>query len=200
MPDAVRVIDRASEIVVSPVVKTKDDVQEALEALELAITESSGAPYTAPYVLTQSTGGLPNQVNLGGLSYSGILAVSISGGLATLSTTTDYATYDDPRFKQMTANNQTDNYTLVLTDAGKVIEMNKGSAVNLTIPANATVAFPVGTVIEVWQQGAGQVTVVAAGGVTLRSNGDKVKTAAQYATIALRKQAVNTWVISGDLA
>ena len=35
-------------------------------------------------------------------------------------------------------NVQTDNYTLVLGDVGKVVEMNKASAVNLTVPSSAT--------------------------------------------------------------
>lgn len=61
-------------------------------------------------------------------------------------------------------NTQTGNYTLVLSDAAKVIELNSATAVNLTVPLNSSVAFPIGTLIEILQLGAGQVTVVAAGG------------------------------------
>lgn len=63
-------------------------------------------------------------------------------------------------------NTQTANYTLVVADAGKVIEMNAASAVNLTLPTNAAVAIPVDTVIEVFQMGAGQVSIVSAGGAS----------------------------------
>jgi hypothetical protein len=97
----------------------------------------------------------------------------------------------------LTANNQTGTtYTLVLGDAGKVLEMNNASAITLTVPTNASVAFPVGTVLEVWQQGAGQVSV-AGSGITFRAPGGQ-KTRVQYSTISLRKQATDTWVISGD--
>lgn len=98
----------------------------------------------------------------------------------------------------ITANGQSGTtYTLVLTDAGKVIECNNASAITLTVPTNASVAFPTGTVIEVYQQGAGQITVTAAGGVTLRAPGG-AKTRVQYSTLALRKRAADEWVLAGD--
>ena len=46
------------------------------------------------------------------------------------------------------ANTQTANYTLVLGDAGKSVEMNNASARTITVPPNSSVAFPTGTVIE----------------------------------------------------
>ena len=51
--------------------------------------------------------------------------------------------------QRITVNAQTGAYTLVLTDANKAVEVTTASAVNLTIPTDASVAFPVGTVIEV---------------------------------------------------
>jgi hypothetical protein len=95
------------------------------------------------------------------------------------------------------ANNQTASYTLVLADAGRVVEVNNAAAVNLTVPPNASVAFPVGTVVEVWQQGAGQVTVVAGAGVTIRTP-STLLLRAQYSSVTLRKRATNEWVIGGD--
>lgn len=89
-------------------------------------------------------------------------------------------------------------YTLALADAGLVVETTSASAVTITVPANATVAFPVGTVIEVLQYGAGQVTIAAASGVTLRS-ASSLTTRAQYSSVALRLRAANEWVVSGDL-
>lgn len=87
-------------------------------------------------------------------------------------------------------------YTLALTDRGKVVEFTNASAVALTVPTNASVAFPVGTTIGILQYGAGQVTISGAG-VTLRSaNG--LKTALQYSTVWIRKRATDEWVVSGD--
>lgn len=91
-------------------------------------------------------------------------------------------------------------YTFALTDAGKVVEGTNAGATIYTIDTNTNVAFPVGTVIEVFQDSAGQITIAAAGGVTLKSDGNKVKTTGQNATIGLRKQATNVWILSGDLA
>ena len=92
-------------------------------------------------------------------------------------------------------------YTLVLADAGKLIEMNSGSALTVTVPPNSSVAFPVGTVIEVSRIGAGSVSLVAGVGVTLRiPTGSTLALRAQYSTAGLRKRAENEWVVSGDLA
>jgi hypothetical protein len=90
-------------------------------------------------------------------------------------------------------------YTLVLTDAGKMIRCTNASAVTVTIPLNATVAFPTGTVIEVRQAGAGQVTISPTGGVTLNSESSMRKTAAQYRGVSLIKVATDTWDLDGSL-
>lgn len=99
----------------------------------------------------------------------------------------------------ITANTQAGSYQLVAGDAGKVIEMNAAGATVLTIPTNAAVAFPVGTVIDLVRLGAGGVTVAAAGGVTLRSPGGLVALAQQYSAGTLRKRAADEWVLTGDL-
>jgi hypothetical protein len=93
---------------------------------------------------------------------------------------------------------QTANYTLELSDAGKTVETNVASANNLTIPSNASVAFPTGTFVNVTQYGAGQTTLVADSGVTVRSR-NGMKLAGQYAVATLYKRAANEWVAGGDL-
>lgn len=103
-------------------------------------------------------------------------------------------------FNVVTANRQTDSYTLVIGDAGKVIEMNKATANNLTVPLNSSVAYEVGTIIELFQYGAGQTTVVATGGVTIRSSGGKLKLTGQYSGASLRKIATDEWSLVGDIA
>ena len=95
-------------------------------------------------------------------------------------------------------NAQTAAYTLALADAGKAVEVTSASAVNVTVPPNTTAAFPVGTVIEVAQMGAGQVVLVAGSGVTLRTAAS-LTTRAQYATVTLRKRATDEWIVAGDL-
>lgn len=106
---------------------------------------------------------------------------------------------DDGALKDVEQNTRTASYTLVLSDAGKVVEMNVGSANNLTVPPNSSVAFPVGTIIEVMQLGIGQTTIVAGSGVTIRSAGGEMKLTSQYATASLRKRATDEWVLNGEV-
>jgi hypothetical protein len=118
-------------------------------------------------------------------------AVGLFATIANLALKTD---------KLVVANRQTASYTLVLSDADKLVEMNVGSANNLTVPLNSSVAFSTGTQILLAQYGAGQTTVVATSGVTIRSNGAKLKLNAQYSGATLVKIAENEWYLFGDIA
>jgi len=91
-------------------------------------------------------------------------------------------------------------YTLVLTDDGKLVTCDNASAITLTIPLNSSVAFGIGTQINIMQLGAGQITIAGAGGVTLRSEGSKLKLKGQYAVASCAKIATDTWVIVGNLS
>lgn len=89
--------------------------------------------------------------------------------------------------------------TLELADAGKLVQMNVGSANNLTVPPNSSEAFAINTVILVTQTGAGQTTLVAGSGVTLRSYGAALKLSGQFAKAALIKVDTNIWDVGGEL-
>lgn len=91
-------------------------------------------------------------------------------------------------------------HTLGLADQNAVARFTSGSAVTLTIPPDSTTNFPVGTFVEVYQAGAGDVTIAAGSGVTLNVRGAFTKTAGQYAVGGIRKEAANTWYMTGDLA
>jgi len=101
--------------------------------------------------------------------------------------------------KLITTNRQTASYTLVLGDADKLVEMNVATANNLTVPPNSSVAFATGTQILLAQYGAGQTTVVAGSGVTIRSNGAKLKLNVQYSGATLIKIATDEWYLFGDI-
>jgi hypothetical protein len=107
---------------------------------------------------------------------------------------------DSKTNKLITTNRQTASYTLVLSDADKLVETNVASANNLTIPLNSSVAYPTGTQILLAQYGAGQTTIVATSGVTIRSNGAKLKLNAQYSGATLIKIDTNEWYLFGDIA
>lgn len=99
----------------------------------------------------------------------------------------------------VSANTQTGTaYTLVIGDAGGVVEMNNGSANTVTVPPNSSVAYPIGTVVEVTQVGAGQTSLAAGSGVTLRAaSGTSLRT--QWSGASLRKRGTDEWVVTGDL-
>lgn len=97
-------------------------------------------------------------------------------------------------------NTQTADYTLALTDIGLIVEMNVATANTLTVPPNSSVAFPVGSVVSLFQVGAGQTFVTAGSGVTIISPGSKLKLTGQYSSAALRKRDTDQWVLTGDLA
>lgn len=139
---------------------------------------------------------------------SGIDATAIADGSVTSTefqyinslTSNAQTQIDSKTNKLITTNRQTASYTLVLSDADKLVEMNVATANNLTIPLNSSVAFSTGTQILLAQYGAGQTTIVATSGVTVRSNGGKLKLNAQYSGATLIKIASDEWYLFGDIA
>jgi hypothetical protein len=94
-------------------------------------------------------------------------------------------------------------YTFVLTDKDDLVTASNASAQTYTIPLNSSVAFPTGSLVNLIQIGAGQVTVVGAGGVTVLSTGATAatpKTRAQYSVLTLIKAGTDNWYATGDVA
>lgn len=91
---------------------------------------------------------------------------------------------------------KTADYTLALADADQVVLMNKTGAANLTVPTNASVEFPVGTIIGIYNASSDAVTIAGDGGVTVRNAGDL----AQYGEVSLRKRATDEWVLAGAVS
>jgi hypothetical protein len=106
----------------------------------------------------------------------------------------------EPRGKFYGINTQTDSYTLALTDAGKLVEMNKATANNLTVPPQSSVTWEDNTRIDIAQYGAGQTTIVAGSGVTIRSKDGNLKISEQYSGATLYRRASDEWVLIGDLS
>jgi hypothetical protein len=96
-------------------------------------------------------------------------------------------------------NSQSASYTLFATDANKVVEINSSSAATLTVPTDAISFMPNSTRIELFQTGAGQITITPASGVTINAQ-PGLKTKAQWGHVTLLKRGVNTWVAYGDLS
>lgn len=165
---------------------------------------------SAATVATGTSGATLGLLN-SNLTFSGTLAttalVSMSGG-ATLSGTVDYRltatattlNSDSIGFRGAPLNTQDATYTFVMQDSGKTVLHTSASTHTWTVPPNASVAYPTGTVIVVANIGSGAVTLARGSGVALRIGGsatDSNKTLAQHGIASLLKLDTNSWYVSG---
>ena len=88
-------------------------------------------------------------------------------------------------------------YTTILSDGNKFITLANAAAITLTIPTNASVAYPVGTTIAFQQIGAGLVTMEGAGVIFTSRNG--LVSGGQFAVWSITKTLSDTWAVAGDL-
>lgn len=95
-------------------------------------------------------------------------------------------------------NSQTVSYQLVLADRGKQVAMN-GSSLTLTIPANASVAFPVGSVILAANLNASSLSIAITSDTLTKANSTTIgtRTLAQNGIASLMKVGTTSWLISG---
>jgi hypothetical protein len=112
----------------------------------------------------------------------------------------------DTSFAGVSVNAQTGTtYTAVLADGlNKVVTMDNASANDFKIPTDASVAFPTGTVLNVYQKGAGITTIsaVTSGTTTIASAGatGTAPVLARYKAASCIKIAANSWVVVGGIA
>ena len=104
----------------------------------------------------------------------------------------------DPDAGLVTANVQTDSYTLTAADAGRAVEIDSTDPEDVTVPPESAVDFPVGTIIEVAQVGTGQVTIVEDTGVDVRTP-ETLVLRGQWSTVSLRKRDSDEWLLVGDV-
>ena len=160
--------------------------------------------------LTEVQGGTGITVTSGtGPIPSVAINTAVTADLTTAQTLTNKTltspTINDPKLN-LTLNAQTGTtYTFVLTDNGKLVTASNASAQTYSIPTNASVAYPVGTQINLIQIGAGQVTVnaVTSGTTTVLSNAAtpaSPKCRNQYASLTCIKVATDLWYVIGDIA
>ena len=105
---------------------------------------------------------------------------------------------NSPGFRGVPQNSQTTAYTLALADQGKHISITTGG---VTIPANASVAFPVGATITIFNNSASTQTLTITTD-TLRQAGTTntgSRTIAAYGLATCVKVASTTWVVSGNV-
>lgn len=134
---------------------------------------------------------LTNGALSGTLSVTG--ALTLNGAL-----TTDNTTADEAGFKGLPQNSQSGNYTLVLTDAGKHILQNSSGSTT-TIPANASVSFPVGTAVTIMNNSAGNISIAITTDLLLLAGTSTTgnRTLASFGIATVLKYAPTSWIISG---
>lgn len=143
----------------------------------------------------------------GAITTSGTIAIdtSVTADLSTSQTLTN-KTLTAPIIN-LSINAQTGTtYTPVLSDNGKLVTLNNASAITVSIPTNASVAYAVGAQINfAWITGAGQPTIqaVTAGTTTILSTGatstaPKLRVANSVCTAL--KIATDTWLVTGDIS
>jgi hypothetical protein len=113
-------------------------------------------------------------------------------------------TLTDPKIN-LAFDAETASYTAVLANNGQVVTMDNASANTFSIPTNASVAFPIGTQINVLQIGAGQTTIeaVTSGTTTIQSTGASAaapKLRVRYSAATCVKAGTDLWYVFGDIA
>jgi hypothetical protein len=152
--------------------------------------------------------GVTAGTGLSGGGTSGTVTVSIdtsvTADLTTAQTLTN-KTLTDPKINLAFNADSGSGYTAVLSDNGKVVTMSNGSGNTFSIPTNASVAFPIGTQINVLQIGAGQTTIQAStsGTTTIQSTGAAPaapKLRVRYSAATCLKAGTDLWYVFGDIA
>ena len=169
-------------------------------SIDTAVT----ADLTTAQTLTNKT--LTTPV-ISSISNSG--TVTLPTGTVTLASLTGTETFTNKTLTDAKVNlafdAETASYTAVLANNSQVVTMDNASANTFSIPTNASVAFPIGTQINVLQIGAGQTTIqaVTSGTTTIQSTGATAaqpKLRARYSAATCLKAATDLWYVFGDIA
>lgn len=190
------------------------EAQGDYAALVAALETAAGLPLAVDQGGTGATTQSAARTALGvDAAIASAIAAMVDSAPSTLDTLNELAAAlgDDPNFattmataladklpRKTAISTKTASYTAALADAETLVRMNVAGANNFTLPANADVAFAIGTRIDVQQIGAGQTTFVAASGVTIDVT--KKKIGAQWGAASAIKTGTDTWTLIGALA
>ena len=161
------------------------------------LTGSSGTSGVSGLIGSSGTSGVSGSSGSSGLTgSSGTSGVTGTGGTSGTSGTSGVSYLEVP------SNSKSANYTTVLDDSGKNILHPSAdtTARTWTIPANATVAYPLGSVITfVNQNGAGVITIAITTDI-MRLAGPGTtgsRTLAANGVASALKITTTEWIISG---
>ena len=135
----------------------------------------------------------------GSQEFSGALTLSGTGNHQLTATPTTL-TPQSIGYRGLIVKTANASQTLTLSDAGSMWRQTSSTNRTYTIPTNASVALPIGTVIVIRNVGTGVVTVTPSGGVNLRQPGSSSSGSVavnQWGLASLTKEAANDWIITG---
>lgn len=164
-------------------------VEEISAGTGITLSGGSLSVTTGAYTTPVGTENLSNKTLTTGNTIDAGTTLSDTGTIAATS----------PGFRGLPQNSQTTAYTLALTDAGKHISITTGGIV---IPANASVAFPVGSTIAVFNN-SGSTQTISITTDTLRLAGGTstgTRTLAIYGLATLVKVSATVWLVTGTVS
>jgi len=167
------------------------------------IALSKLATSTAGNIIVYNSSGIPTAVaETGDISISDTGVTAIASGVIVNADVSSSASIELGKLANVSIDRKTANYPLVLTDANKIIEMAlTGTANTVSVPTNDSVAFPIGTQINIVQYGTGKTQIVAStpGTTSIRSTpGSYLRD--RYSSATLIKRATDEWYLIGDLS
>jgi hypothetical protein len=121
-----------------------------------------------------------------------------TGGI--LQSTDAGGTMQDVGWKNLPGNVQNTNYTCVLADSGKIMITNSGGPFTHTIPSNASVAYPVGTVLTFMSVSGNSLSIaINTDSMVLAGSGGTTgtRTLVNSGVATAIKSAATQWIISG---
>jgi hypothetical protein len=180
---------------------------------KMKIGNGATAWTSLPYIAADGDiTGVTAGTGISGGGTSGTVTVSIdtsvTADLTTAQTLTNKTlttpTLNDPKIN-LAFDAETASYTAVLANNGQLVTMSVGSANTFSIPTNASVAFPIGTQINVLQIGTGQTTIqaVTSGTTSILSTGATAaqpKLRVRYSAATCVKAGTDLWYVFGDIA
>lgn len=167
------------------------------------IALSKLATSTAGNIIVYNSSGVPTAVaETGDITISDTGVTAIASGVIVNADISSSASIELGKLANVSIDTKTANYPLVLTDANKIIEMNlTGTANTVSVPTNASVAFPIGTQINIVQYGTGKTQILATspGTTNIRfTPGSYLRD--RYSSATLIKRDSDEWYLIGDLS
>lgn len=162
----------------------------AVNGGDLTTTQSTATLFNTTATTVNIAGGATLATNIGNAAGT----VTISGNLQASTNGFTIGYRDIPQLSL------TGSATLAATDGGKHYYSTSSSAITLTIPPNSSVAFAIGTAINIVNQGTAAITIAQGSGVTLYLAGNSTsgnRSLASYGVATLQKVATNTWFVVG---